>query len=448
MGTCSRRAGSWWTATPERPAGISATEAEHAAALLLAQTVRRFLQEAGWPDPVLADSGNGGHLVYRIDLPNDAASTALVKRCLDGARLPIQRRRRPRGPEPRSMPRASGSSTGRSPRKAMRRPTARIGSPGSWTCRTRSRSVSRANSSSSRRWPRPRRMPRRRESAATSTSSAGSPTTPTSSTSSPRARGRAAGNGCSIPAPGTRRTRTARRTSSSSRAGPSRRGASTTAVRGRTGTRSAISSSPAGARDLVRGMAALGVAVVHPGCAESLAGRHARPGLPPRSRSSGRFPRAAPARPRLDHGMVFASGDRQDAPRPCPRGQASARRAAGSCSSTATIPVARSSGDSAPGASRIVPPSRCSPAMTPPLSRTARRGRAFRSPTTTSSSSTHWTPRAKASASKIAPSRPRRSPRSSTWPMLRPVPRFSRSATRPSRASMAGDRGSSRIGPT
>ena len=68
---------------PRRLAGISATEAEHAAALILAQTVRRFLQEAGWPDPVEADSGNGGHLVYGIDLPNDAPSLALVKRCLD-----------------------------------------------------------------------------------------------------------------------------------------------------------------------------------------------------------------------------------------------------------------------------------------------------------------------------------------------------------------------------
>jgi hypothetical protein len=68
---------------PRRPSGISATQAEHDAALILAQAVRRlYLQEAGWPDPVFADSGNGGHLLYRIDLPNDPVSTTLVERCL------------------------------------------------------------------------------------------------------------------------------------------------------------------------------------------------------------------------------------------------------------------------------------------------------------------------------------------------------------------------------
>ena len=32
--------------------------------------------------PIKADSGNGAHLLYRIDLPNDEAATALVKSCL------------------------------------------------------------------------------------------------------------------------------------------------------------------------------------------------------------------------------------------------------------------------------------------------------------------------------------------------------------------------------
>ena len=32
--------------------------------------------------PVYADSGNGGHLLYRLDIPNDPASTDLVKHCL------------------------------------------------------------------------------------------------------------------------------------------------------------------------------------------------------------------------------------------------------------------------------------------------------------------------------------------------------------------------------
>jgi predicted P-loop ATPase len=67
---------------PVRPAGISATEEEHAAALARAQAICEWLTEQGWPMPVSADSGNGGHLLYRIDLPNDNASTNLLKRVL------------------------------------------------------------------------------------------------------------------------------------------------------------------------------------------------------------------------------------------------------------------------------------------------------------------------------------------------------------------------------
>jgi hypothetical protein len=72
---------------PVRPSGISSTEAEHDAALITAQAVRAELREAEWPDPLFADSGNGAHLLYRIDLPNDAASTALLKRCLESLAL-------------------------------------------------------------------------------------------------------------------------------------------------------------------------------------------------------------------------------------------------------------------------------------------------------------------------------------------------------------------------
>ena len=72
---------------PVRPSGISATDAEHEAALDRMQQCKDWLRTQGWPDPVLADSGNGGHLLYRIDLPNDAASTDLVKRCLQALGL-------------------------------------------------------------------------------------------------------------------------------------------------------------------------------------------------------------------------------------------------------------------------------------------------------------------------------------------------------------------------
>lgn len=65
---------------PVRPSGISASDAEHEAALAKAETIATALGEDGWPEPIIADSGNGAHLLYRIDLPTDDGG--LVERCL------------------------------------------------------------------------------------------------------------------------------------------------------------------------------------------------------------------------------------------------------------------------------------------------------------------------------------------------------------------------------
>lgn len=67
-------------ADPVRPAGISSTDAEHAAALERCQDIAAELERRGWSAPIVADSGNGGHLLYRIDLPAD--DSGLVARCL------------------------------------------------------------------------------------------------------------------------------------------------------------------------------------------------------------------------------------------------------------------------------------------------------------------------------------------------------------------------------
>ena len=56
---------------PVRPSGISATDAEHDLALARAREIRDYLGARGWPEPVFADSGNGGHLLYRVNLPVD-----------------------------------------------------------------------------------------------------------------------------------------------------------------------------------------------------------------------------------------------------------------------------------------------------------------------------------------------------------------------------------------
>ena len=63
-----------------RPAGIAASDDEHDAALNRATDIDFWLSEQGWPTPIIADSGNGGHLLYRIDLPADDGG--LVQRCL------------------------------------------------------------------------------------------------------------------------------------------------------------------------------------------------------------------------------------------------------------------------------------------------------------------------------------------------------------------------------
>ena len=67
---------------PVRPRDTSATKEQLASAKTKGQEIRDFLRSTGWPDPVIAASGNGFHLIYPIDLANDAESTAVVKGAL------------------------------------------------------------------------------------------------------------------------------------------------------------------------------------------------------------------------------------------------------------------------------------------------------------------------------------------------------------------------------
>jgi hypothetical protein len=67
---------------PVRPSGVSSTDEEHALALAKADEIAKWIAGLGFPEPIRGDSGNGAHLLYRIDLPNDEDATALVKACL------------------------------------------------------------------------------------------------------------------------------------------------------------------------------------------------------------------------------------------------------------------------------------------------------------------------------------------------------------------------------
>jgi P4 family phage/plasmid primase-like protien len=87
---------------PERPADISTTEEEHEAALELARSIKDALQALGWPDPVEADSGNGAHLLYQVDLPvrEGAKETGLLHRVLKGLAARFDQARERVGDEP------------------------------------------------------------------------------------------------------------------------------------------------------------------------------------------------------------------------------------------------------------------------------------------------------------------------------------------------------------
>jgi len=69
-------------ADPVRPAGVSSTDAEKRAAKERIRQVREYLRQQGWPEPIVADSGNGYHLLYLVDLPNDDESSKLLESCL------------------------------------------------------------------------------------------------------------------------------------------------------------------------------------------------------------------------------------------------------------------------------------------------------------------------------------------------------------------------------
>lgn len=58
----------------------NATDSEKDAARLLAHRVLAHLTALGWPAPLMIDSGNGWHLLYRVDLPNDKLTHALLKK--------------------------------------------------------------------------------------------------------------------------------------------------------------------------------------------------------------------------------------------------------------------------------------------------------------------------------------------------------------------------------
>jgi putative DNA primase/helicase len=67
---------------PKRPTGTSSTDEEKEASRQLAISIRDTLHSRGWSEPIIADSGNGYHLVYPVRLPSDESTSALFRSVL------------------------------------------------------------------------------------------------------------------------------------------------------------------------------------------------------------------------------------------------------------------------------------------------------------------------------------------------------------------------------
>jgi hypothetical protein len=68
---------------PRRPSGTSSSNAEHDYALEVGYRIRDWMVSQRWKDPMIADSGNGCHLLFPLpDLPNNKETAAMVKAAL------------------------------------------------------------------------------------------------------------------------------------------------------------------------------------------------------------------------------------------------------------------------------------------------------------------------------------------------------------------------------
>lgn len=81
---------------PERITGVSSTNAELEEAKRVMKSVADYLSGMGFEEPVKALSGNGYHLLYKVDFPNTDANKQIVVKCLqvladifDNARVKI-----------------------------------------------------------------------------------------------------------------------------------------------------------------------------------------------------------------------------------------------------------------------------------------------------------------------------------------------------------------------
>ena len=62
--------------------GISSTDKEKEYSRKIGNQIKEYLRDCGWSYPVICDSGNGYHLMYKIALENNVENTDLITNCL------------------------------------------------------------------------------------------------------------------------------------------------------------------------------------------------------------------------------------------------------------------------------------------------------------------------------------------------------------------------------
>lgn len=72
---------------PVRMSGISSSADEYEAAMEMARKIKSYMKSIGFYEPISAVSGNGAHLLYRIDLDNTKENEELIGRCLTALAL-------------------------------------------------------------------------------------------------------------------------------------------------------------------------------------------------------------------------------------------------------------------------------------------------------------------------------------------------------------------------
>lgn len=67
---------------PRRPSGTSSTDDQVKASRELAKKIYHWLKNRGWPDPIIAHSGNGTHLQYKLNRNNTPENKKLIENVL------------------------------------------------------------------------------------------------------------------------------------------------------------------------------------------------------------------------------------------------------------------------------------------------------------------------------------------------------------------------------